>query len=140
MRKIIKEYMLRGFIVAGFGPLTVAIVYAIIGAATKENTITTNQFLLAVVSSYILAFVIAGCSVVYQIEKLSLLKASLIHAVTLYASYLLCYLANAWIESSWVNISIFTGIFIVGYIIIWIIVYSIIKATVKKLNEKINKE
>ncbi len=137
MKKIIKSFVLRGLIFSGFGPLIVSIVYAIIGVSTKENLITTNQFLLSTLSSYLLAFIVAGCSILYQIEKLSLLKSSLIHSIALYITYLSCYLINSWIQANWLDVFIFTSIFVVGYFIIWISIYTSIKITVKKLNEKI---
>lgn len=137
MKKIIKSFVLRGLIFSGFGPLIVSIVYAIIGVCTKENLITTNQYLLSTLSSYLLAFIVAGCSILYQNEKLSLLKSSLIHSIALYITYLSCYLINSWIKANWLDVFIFTSIFVVGYFIIWISIYTSIKITVKKLNEKI---
>lgn len=139
MNKNLKAYLHRGLLFGGFGPIVVAIVYAIVGVATKDNLITTTNFLLATISSYILAFLVAGSSLFYQIEHWGLTKASLLHALSLYVAYLCCYLLNSWIAFDIINVLIFTGIFIVGYLVIWLIIYISIKHTEKKLNKKVEK-
>ena len=139
MNKNLKAYLNRGILFGGFGPIVVAIVYAIVGVATKDNLITTTNFLLATISSYILAFLVAGSSMFYQIEHWGLTKASLLHALSLYVAYLCCYLLNSWIAFDIINVLIFTGIFIVGYLVIWLIIYISIKHTEKKLNKKVEK-
>ena len=139
MNKNLKAYLHRGLLFGGFGPIVVAIVYAIVGVATKDNLITTTNFLLATISSYILAFLVAGSSMFYQIEHWGLTKASLLHALSLYVAYLCCYLLNSWIAFDIINVLIFTGIFIVGYLVIWLIIYISIKHTEKKLNKKVVK-
>ena len=139
MNKNLKAYLHRGLLFGGFGPIVVAIVYAIVGVATKDNLITTTNFLLATISSYILAFLVAGSSMFYQIEHWGLTKASLLHALSLYVAYLCCYLLNSWIAFDIINVLIFTGIFIVGYLVIWLIIVLSIKSTEKKLNKKVVK-
>lgn len=139
MNKNLKAYLHRGLLFGGFGPIVVAIVYAIVGVATKDNLITTTNFLLATISSYILAFLVAGSSMFYQIEHWGFTKASLLHALSLYVAYLCCYLLNSWIAFDIINVLIFTGIFIVGYLVIWLIIYISIKHTEKKLNKKVVK-
>ena len=139
MNKNLKAYLHRGLLFGGFGPIVVAIVYAIVGVATKDNLITTTNFLLATISSYILAFLVAGSTMFYQIEHWGLTKASLLHALSLYVAYLGCYLLNSWLAFDIINVLIFTGIFIVGYLLIWLIIYISIKHTEKKLNKKVEK-
>ena len=139
MNKNLKAYLHRGLLFGGFGPIVVAIVYAIVGVATKDNLITTTNFLLATISSYILAFLVAGSSMFYQIEHWGLTKASLLHALSLYVAYLCCYLLNSWIAFDIIDVLVFTGIFIAGYLLIWLIIYISIKHTEKKLNKKVEK-
>ena len=139
MKKYIKEFFLRGLICGGFGPIVVGIVYAIVGYATKENLVTTNNMLMVIISSYVLAFLVAGSTMFYQVEHWSLSKAILFHALALYISYLGCYLLNSWIEFNIIAVLIFTGIFIVGYLLIWLIIFISTKMTEKKLNKKVEK-
>ena len=137
MNKYMKMFIMRGLTFGGFGPIVTAIVYAIVGAVTKENMITTFDFFLATITTYILAFVVAGCSMIYGIENWSIAKASLVHVSLLYISYLLVYVVNSWIPFSWIGMLVFTGIFIVGYFVIWLSIYISLKAQANKLNEKV---
>jgi len=72
---------------------------------------------------------------IYQIERLPLMVAILIHGSVLYISYLGTYLLNDWLDWSIMPIVVFSAIFVVGYIVIWAIIYSIIKRNTNKLNE-----
>ena len=139
MNKYLKEFLFRGVICGGFGPIVVGIVYAIVGYVTKDNLITTNNFLVAILSSYVLAFLVAGSSMFYQIEHWGLSKAILFHILVLYISYLGCYLLNSWLAFNIIDVLVFTGIFIAGYLLIWLIIYISIKHTEKKLNKKVEK-
>ena len=73
-------------------------------------------------------------NVIYQIERIPLMVAILIHGVVLYISYLSTYLLNDWLEWGVTPILVFSGIFIVGYLAIWAIIYSIIKKRTERLN------
>ena len=137
MNKHVKIFLQRGIAFGGFGPVVTAIVYAIIGAVTKDNLITTSNFLIATISTYILAFIVAGCSILYNIESWSTLKALLIHLAALYASYLLVYALNSWVEFNWISVLIFTAVFVVGYLFIWLIIYICLKLQAKKMNLKV---
>lgn len=138
MNKYLKEFLHRGLIFGGFGPLVAGIVYLIIGLTNKEVMVLPYDMFMAILSTYILAFLVSGASVFYQIEKLGFAKSSLLHFIVLYAAYTFCYLVNDWISFALTDYLIFTGIFIAGYLVIWLIVILSIKATEKKLNKKIN--
>ena len=138
MSKYLKMFLQRGIAFGGLGPVITAIIYAIVGAATKENLVTTNEVLLSTITTYVLAFTVAGGSILYNIEHWSFLKSSLIHFSLLYMSYLLVYFTNGWFPFTWIGFILFTLVFIVGYIIIWLSIYLSIKAQAKKLNEKIS--
>ena len=72
---------------------------------------------------------------IYQIERLPLMPAILIHGSVLYISYLAAYLFNGWLEWGTAPILIFTGIFVLGYLVIWAVIYSIIKRNTNKINQ-----
>ena len=74
-------------------------------------------------------------NVIYQIERLPLMVAILIHGSVLYVSYLITYLINGWLEWGIMPVFVFSGIFIIGYLIIWAIIYSITKKNTEKLNQ-----
>ena len=133
MNKYAKMFFHRGLVFAGFGPVVAGIVFACIPA---EN-LTGGQMLLAVVSTYLLAFVHAGASVFNLIEHWPLAKSMLFHFGSLYLAYSLCYVINAWIPFEPLMLAIFTGCFAALYFVVWGIVMLCIKATSKKMNSKI---
>lgn len=134
--KYFKEFLKRGMAFGGFGPIVAAIVLLFVSLGA-EVALDAKAFAVAVVSTYILAFVQAGASVFNQIEEWSLPKSVGVHFLCLYAVYVLTYLVNSWIPFEWAVVGIFTAIFTVGYLAIWLTVYLIIRATAKKLNKMI---
>ena len=135
--KTLKAFVLRGFTAAWGGPVILAIVYLILQRVGVVDTLTVPEVVKAILSMTVMAFIAAGISVVYQIEKLPLLIATVIQMVVLYVDYLLFYMMNGWVPAK--GIGLFTVIFIAGFIIIWLIVYyCAVRPSVKKLNERIN--
>jgi len=137
MNKYLKEFLHRGLIFGGFGPIIIGIVYAILEATVENFALNGVQVLIAIVSAYILAFVQAGASVFNQIEHWSLPKSLLCHFSLLYVAYVLCYLINNWIPFNMTVVLIFTAIFVVAYFVIWIAVFLSVKAVSRKLNVKL---
>jgi branched-subunit amino acid ABC-type transport system permease component len=112
-----------------------AIVYLILQHRALITTLTVTQVCIGIFSLSALAFIAGGMNVIYQIERLPLMAAILIHGSVLCVSYLLTYLLNGWLQWGAAPILIFSGIFIIGYFIIWAIIYSIIKRRTHSLNE-----
>ena len=134
MKKFISNFCLRGVIGGGFGPIILAIVYFILKQEAVIDTIDVNEICLGIVSVYVLAFVAAGMNAIYQVEKLPLITAILIHGGVLYLCYLATYLVNNWFKDGITSILVFTGIFVVCYIIIWIMIYAVTKKKTDDLN------
>ena len=101
----------------------------------KALHLTVNQVCLGIFSLSALAFIAGGMNVVYQVERLPLMVAILIHGIVLYISYLLTYLVNGWLEWGTLPILVFTGIFVFGYLAIWAVIYSIIRRNTARINE-----
>ena len=135
MKKYILEFMRRGLFACGFGPMILAIVYLILQSQEVVENLTVNQVCVGIFSLSALAFIAGGMNVVYQMERLPLMVAILIHGVVLYVSYLGTYLLNGWLELGTAPILVFTSIFGLGYLAIWVIIYSIIKRRTKRLND-----
>ena len=121
----------------GFGPIVAGIVYAILERTVSDFSLSGTQVLLAIVSTYMIAFVQAGASVFNQIEEWPLPKSLLCHFLSLYAVYVIGYLINTWIPFQAEVVLIFTGIFVAVYFAVWVTVYLIVKATSRQLNEKL---
>ena len=135
MKKNILEFFRRGFVACGFGPIVLAILYLILQHEAEIETLTVNQVCLGIFSLSALAFIAGGMNVIYQIERLPLMVAILIHGGVLYISYLVTYLLNNWLEWGTIPILVFSGIFILGYLMIWAIIYCIIRKRTERLNE-----
>ena len=135
MKKNVLEFFRRGFVACGFGPIVLAVSYLILQHQAAIETLTVNQVCLGIFSLSALAFIAGGMNVIYQIERLPLMVAILIHGGVLYISYLATYLLNGWLEWGVTPILVFSGIFVVGYFAVWAIIYSIIKRNTEKLNE-----
>lgn len=134
MKKIIFEFLHRGVIACGLGPIILAIVYLILQKQAGVETLTVNQFCIGIFSLSALAFIAGGMNVIYQMERIPLMVAILIHGGVLYLGYLITYLVNGWLKSGVMPILIFSGIFVLGYLIIWVIIYCITKRKTEKLN------
>ncbi len=137
MSKYAKEYLIRGLMFGGFGPIIAGIVFLSLHLSKADFSLTGSSVFLAILSTYILAFVQAGSSVFNQIEEWSVAKSTGIHFLSLYIVYIACYLVNSWLPFSWGVIAIFTGIFIFVYFAIWITVYLILKNASNGLNKAI---
>ena len=135
MKKNVLEFFRRGLIACGIGPIVLAVFYLILQHQGAIETLTVNQVCLGIFSLSALAFVAGGMNVIYQIERLPLMVAILIHGGVLYVSYLATYLINDWLEWGMVPILVFTAIFVTSYMIIWTIIYSITKKRTERLND-----
>ena len=137
MTKYVKEFFHRGLMFAGFGPVILGIIYAILERTAVDFYVSGTQVCLGICSIYLLAFVHAGASVFNQIEEWPLAKSVLCHFLTLYVAYSVCYLVNTWIPFEPMVLLIFTAVFVVGYFVVWTVVVLTIKLTSKKLNSKL---
>lgn len=140
MKHNIKEFLHRGLVACGFGPIVLAIFYLILHHQGLIETLTVQQVCTGIFSLSALAFVAGGMNVLYQLETLPLMVAILIHGSVLYLSYLAAYLINGWLEWGTIQILVFSVIFIVSYLAIWIIIYSRIKKRTQKINEILKKK
>ena len=137
MRRYIKEFAMRGMIACGFGPVIWAIVYAILNAVRVVETVSVAKVAIEIISVTVLAFIAGGIGVIYKIEKLPLVAATFIHALTLYADYIVIYLMNGWLGREMLPLVIFTVCFVVGFAAIWLTVYFSTKNSADKINERL---
>ena len=137
MKHPVLEFFRRGLIACGFGPLVLAVLYLILQYHGVLHTLTVNEVCLGIGSLSVLAFLAGGMNVIYQIERLPLMAAILIHGCVLYASYLATYLLNSWLEWGVVPILVFSGIFVFSYLAIWAVIYSVTRKRTARLNEQL---
>ena len=139
MNVYVKQFFHRGMLFGGFGPVVVGVVYWCLSLSISDFSLTGGQVLLAIVSTYLLAFLQAGASVFNQIDHWPVCKSLLCHFGVLYVAYSLCYIVNTWIPFEPMALLVFTGVFAAIYLMIWVTVYLCIKATSKKFNARISK-
>ena len=137
MNKYFKEFLHRGLIFGGFGPIVMGIIYFILSYTINDFATDGKEIFIAIVSTYLLAFVHAGSSVFNQIEHWPIAKSSLCQLGALYAAYVTCYLINSWLPFKPFVVLIFTIIFIAVYLVIWFTVYLCIKISAKNLSKKL---
>ena len=137
MNKYLKEFLHRGLVFSGFGPIIMGIIYVILQNTVKDFSLKATEVCLAIVSTYILAFLQAGATVFNQIENWSLPKSLLCHFTTIFAAYSICYILNSWIPFEPKVLLIFAAIFIVVYFIVWITVCLTLKSVSIKMNKKL---
>ncbi len=140
MKKIILDFCLRGLVASGFGPIVLAILYLILQGQAGVESLTVTEVCCGIFSLYALAFIAGGMNVIYQIERLPLMWAILIHGVVLYISYLGTYLLNGWLMWGAMPIIVFSVIFVFAYLVIWVIIYSAIKRKTENLNKMLKKK
>ena len=140
MKKHIVEFLRRGFAACGLGPVILAILYLILYHSGDLQILTVPQVCVGIFSLSALAFVAGGMNFLYQIERIPLMVAILIHGSVLYVSYLGTYLVNGWLEWGTTPILVFSGIFVLGYLAIWAIIYSVIKTNTNKINAVLKKK
>lgn len=140
MKKYALEFVRRGLIACGLGPIILAILYLILQRHAALEMLSVNQVCVGIFSLAALAFIAGGMNVVYQIERLPLMVAILLHGGVLYISYLGTYLLNGWLEQGTRPILVFSGIFVIGYLVIWAVIYFITKRNTEKLNKMLQEK
>ena len=134
MKNYILDFLRRGLVACGIGPMVLAVLYLILDRNGIVETLTAKEVCTGIFSLTALAFIAGGMNALYQLERLPLMLAVLIHGTVLYVGYLVTYLLNDWLEWNVVAVLVFSGIFIVGYLVIWAVIYCVIRNRTARLN------
>ena len=119
MKRFLSDFLLRGMVAAGFGPIVLAILYLILRRYAGVEVLTVTEVCIGIFSITALAFAAGGMNAIYAVERIPLMAAILVHGGTLYLCYLVTYLLNDWLARGTAPILVFTGIFAVGYLAVW---------------------
>ena len=139
MKKHFLSFVQRGLCAAVFGPIVLAIIYFILGASGVVETLAVNEVSLGIISISFMAFIAGGITEVYQIERLPVFFAALLHGAALYLDYLLMYLLNGWLGQGSAPLLVFTAVFVLGYALVWLIIYLSARQKTKKMNQTIER-
>lgn len=137
LKKYFKDFLLRGLVSMGFGPIILSIVYGILGLCRVVDKLAVNDVVLGFLSITALAFLCGGMTVVYQIEEIGISKAITLHGIALYVAYAVVYITNNWLKDGLIPFLVFTVIFVIGYALVWLVIYLITKRGTDSLNKKI---
>lgn len=140
MKKFLSQFFMRGLLAAAGGPVVLAIVYGILGATGVVSAFSPAEVSLGILTVTVLALFVGGMTAIYQVDRLPLSTAILIHGAGLYAAYILIYLINGWLQRQLLPILIFTGIFVAGYALIWLCIYYGTKAHTQRINKKLHRQ
>ena len=140
MKKVALGFLRRGVMSCGVGPIILAVLYLILHHNGVVENVSVKELCVGIFSLSALAFIAGGMNALYQLERLPLMAAILIHGSVLYVSYLVTYLVNGWLEWGRLPVLVFTGIFVVGYLVIWAVIYFVIKRKTKNLNEMLKEK
>ncbi len=138
MKQYVKEFFLRGMVACWGGPVILAIIYGSLGATGIVDALTPMEVCKGILTITLMAFLAAGITVVYQIEKLPLFPAILLHGIVLYLDYLMIYLVNSWIAEGLEPLAVFTAIFVVGYAMVWLIIYLVTRKCTNRVNRMLS--
>ena len=134
MKKFALDFVLRGLIACGFGPMILAITYISLYWSNVVETLPIPEVCIGILSISALAFICGGMTAIYQVEKLHIFAAIMLHGGVLYVAYLVTYLLNNWLADGVIPLLVFSGIFVVGFAVIWAIIYLINRKRIAKIN------
>lgn len=98
----------------------------------------TSAVILQLACSLVVGAVCGGSSVIWEIEKWSLLKQTLIHLAVIAVPFFgIGYVMN-WMPHYLYGALGYVGGFIAVYLIMWISIYFSIKAKIKKINKQLH--
>ena len=73
-------------ICVGFGPLVYAIIMVILYYTNVDTQVNGLVLFKGVISTYLLAFIVAGSSIIWQEERMGIALQLVIHGLALYIS------------------------------------------------------
>ena len=140
MKKYVKMFLLRGATGIGIGNIIAMLISVVIAVTSENSTISVYDYAVWTAASSVIGFVFGGLNVVFEIERLSLLKATLIHYFVMLLTFYACAIPAGWYPFSFVPILISVCIFTGSYVVIWIITYLIIRHNAKRMTDALNRK
>lgn len=140
MKKTALDFLHRGLMACWIGPMVLVVLYLVLHKQGIVQLLTVREVCTGILSLSGLAFIAGGMNAIYQIERLPLMLAVLIHGIVLYGGYLATYLLNGWLAQGTTPLLIFTIVFVVGYLIIWAVIYAITRRKTARVNQLLRKK
>ena len=140
MNPYVKKFLKRGMMFSGLGPIVAGITYLILDLTGTDIKLSGGDILLAIITTYVIAFVQAGSSVFGEVDTWGPVKGLIFQLLSIYLVYTVGYLVNRWIPLDYKVILIYTGIFIAVFLTVWFSIYFTVKKRTEKLNEKLKQQ
>lgn len=140
MKRFVLDFLHRGTIAAGIGPVVLAGIYWVLNRTAGLEVLSVGQVCREILSLALLSFLAGGMNAVYHTERLPLMGAVLLHGAVLYLGYLATYLINGWLAAGPAPLAVFTAVFILGYLVIWALIYCLVKKKAARLNRLLEKK
>ena len=120
---------------AGFAVgVLIGVVFALSGSSEGLAAALPNLFMGGVFGA-----VAMGSSVVYDIEKWSLVRSTATHFLLLFSLYCLIGFFLNWFSLSSPLFWIIIAVMFVGYVLIWLVMYFVWKRKIRKMNDELEK-
>ena len=114
--------------------------YAVVPELIRDCGSEINAVVFQSILSLIYGAAWAGASVIWENERWSILKQTVIHLIICSAAtFPIAYFAR-WMPHNANGVLLYFGIFVVIYIVIWFSQYSSMKKKVQQINERLNKK
>jgi len=111
--------------------------HAIVPELARDMGGELNAVILQAALSMVYGAAWAGASAIWDAERWSLLKMTLVHlAVTSLATFPIAYFAR-WMHHSVQGVLLYFGVFVAVYCVVWISQYSAMKKRIRELNERL---
>lgn len=111
--------------------------YAVVPSLAQDLGSEINAVVLQALLSMVYGAAWAGASVIWDAERWSLLKMTLVHLlVTSLATFPIAYFAR-WMPHNTTGIVLYIGIFVAIYAGIWFSQYGAMKKKIRAMNERI---
>lgn len=147
MKKIISS-MINGLLICECVLLVISLVmsyiftdgdFSIANPMLIENSKSVfSASFLSICLVGLLGLVFGFASVVWKVEKYSILVSTIIHFLLTASTMIFVGYKLYWFQNSFLSLAIFLAIYILIYLVIWFIEYSIYKRDISRLNAKIN--
>ena len=69
MKKYVRDFLHRGLMACGLGPLVLAVLYLILHQQSVVETLTVREVCMGIFSLSALAFIAGGMNTIYQMER-----------------------------------------------------------------------
>lgn len=79
-------------------------------------------------------------SLIFGVEKWSLLKRTVINCCVYYAGFLPLAIVAGWFPLDGAHLAVFTGIYVLIYAVIWAINYWIAEAEIRRINQRLKEQ